>query len=136
MSQSEQSQQDAIDILRHAATKTPLYSATWRMLGNAAAYLEDSPTTGTSAELLQRAEKVLGLLPCEECDHSLVLHFDRYGCEYERGDIEGDESGPGYALGPCGCKAENLSDDGNDAFLLLRDLRQVRLLREMGAARG
>lgn len=87
-------------------------------------------------ELLNRAETVLGLLPCEECDHSLSLHFDRYGCEYDLGDREGDESGPAYARGNCGCKAANLSSDGSDIFLLLRDLRQVRLLAKMEANRG
>ena len=79
-------------------------------------------------DFLDRAEKVIGIIPCEECGHSLSLHFDRYGCEYELGDCEGDESGPAYARGNCGCKAENLSDDGNDAFILLRDLRQLRIL--------
>ena len=79
--------------------------------------------------LLERAEKVLGILPCEECGHSLHLHFDRYGCEYDMGDCEGDESRPAYARGNCGCKAINLSCDGNDAFQLLRDLRRTRILK-------
>lgn len=87
--------------------------------------------------LLDRAEKVIGIQPCDECGHSLILHFDRYGCEYERGDHEGGEGDHGpfgaYAMGPCGCKAENLSDDGNEAFFLLRDLRQIRILRELEA---
>ena len=81
-------------------------------------------------ELLQRVENVLSILPCEECEHSLSLHFDRYGCEYERGDRQVQDVGA-VAMGPCGCKAENLSDDGNDQFLLLRDIRQMRLLREV-----
>ena len=84
-----------------------------------------------SDELLARAEKVLNVLECEECGHSLGLHFNRYGCDYDLGDREGDESGPAYARGECGCKADNLSDDGNEAFLLLRDLRQFRILSEM-----
>jgi hypothetical protein len=88
-------------------------------------------TSDLQAELLERAEKVLAILPCEECEHSLDLHFDRYGCSYERGDLPGDESGPARALPPCGCKAENLSVDGAAAFTLLCDLRQVRILKEM-----
>ena len=100
-------------------------------------YIQFSPSLQVEVEpgagLLERSEKVLGLLPCEECGHSLDLHFDRYGCEYEMGDRPGDESGPAEARGTCCCKAENLSSDGNDQFLLLRDLRQVRLLREIAA---
>lgn len=80
-------------------------------------------------KILQRCEVVIGLQNCDECEHSLVLHFDRYGCEYDRGDRQVQDVGA-VAMGPCGCKAENLSDDGNDAFLLLRDLRQMRILRE------
>ena len=76
-------------------------------------------------ELLQRAENILGILPCEECEHSLVLHFDHYGCEYERGDVQVQDVGA-VAQGPCSCKADGLSEDGNDQFLLLRDIRQVR----------
>ena len=79
-------------------------------------------------DLLSRAEQVIGIIPCEECGHSLSLHFDRYGCEYERGDREGYEGEPAQAYPPCGCKAESLSDDGNDAFLLLRDIRQARIV--------
>ncbi|MGA7924379.1 MAG: hypothetical protein WCA20_00105 [Candidatus Sulfotelmatobacter sp.] len=67
-----------------------------------------------STELLHRAETLLGLVPCEECGRSLSLHFDRH----------------------CGCKADHLSSDGNAVFLLLRDLRQLRLLAIMEAARG
>ena len=97
--------------------------------------MEVDIATEVALDLLKRAEQIVGQIPCEECDHSLYLHFDRYGCEYERGDAPGGEGEQGpygeQALGPCGCKAENLSDDGNAAFLLLRDLRQVRLLREM-----
>jgi hypothetical protein len=80
-------------------------------------------------ERLERAEKVIGIIPCDECNHSLVLHFDRYGCEYERGDTQVQDVGA-VALGPCGCKAENLSDDGKDAFTLLRDLRNWRGMKE------
>lgn len=83
--------------------------------------------------LLERVEAVLGVLPCEECEHSLALHFDRNGCEYERGDRQVQEVGA-VAMGPCGCKAENLSDDGNDAFLLLRDILQMRLLNSIAAS--
>lgn len=81
-------------------------------------------------ELLKRAEDIIGLLECDECGHSLVLHFDRHGCEYERGDVQVQDVGA-VASGPCGCKAESLSDDGNNEFLLLRDLRQRRLLAQM-----
>jgi hypothetical protein len=95
--------------------------------------------TGIELDLLARAEQVIGLQDCDECGHSLILHFDRHGCEYERGDHEGGEGDHGpygaYAMGPCGCKAENLSDDGNDAFLLLRDIRQMRLIREAQGGR-
>ena len=87
----------------------------------------------TQQQLLERAEKIIGIIDCDECGHSLSLHFDCYGCEYDLGDCEGDESGPAHARGNCGCKAENLSDDGNDAFLLLRDLRQVRILNKCDA---
>jgi len=97
--------------------------------------MEVDIATEVALDLLRRAEEVIGLQPCDECNHSLVLHFDKHGCEYECGDAPGGEGDHGpygaHALGPCGCKAENLSDDGNDAFLLLRDLRRVRLLREM-----
>ena len=84
---------------------------------------------GELRQLLQRCEDVIGLQDCDECEHSLVLHFDRYGCEYERGDHLEQDVG-WVAGGPCGCKAENLSADGNDAFLLLRDIRQLRILAE------
>ena len=82
-------------------------------------------------ELLTKAETVLSVIECEDCGHSLGLHFSRYGCEADMGDREGDEDGPAYARGECGCKAENLSDDGTEAFLLLRDLRQLRILASM-----
>ena len=62
-------------------------------------------------DLLKRCKDVIGIIDCDECGHSLALHLDRYGCDYETGDA------------PCGCKAENLSDDGNDAFVLLKELR-------------
>jgi hypothetical protein len=84
---------------------------------------------GELRQLLQRCEDVIGIQNCDECEHSLVLHFDRYGCEYERGDHLEQDVG-WVAGGPCGCKAENLSADGNDAFLLLRDIRQLRILAE------
>lgn len=52
----------------------------------------------------------LAKLVCPECDHELQHHVDEYGCEIERGDREGDESGPAYALGPCGCSDADLED--------------------------
>jgi hypothetical protein len=81
-------------------------------------------------ELLKRIELVLGTIPCDECDHSLDLHFDIYGCERERPDVPGDESGVAYAPGPCCCKAENQSDDGSMTFALLREIREMRILAE------
>jgi hypothetical protein len=38
---------------------------------------------------------------CEECGHAVSLHMDRYGCQYERGDIVVNECN--VAGGPCGC---------------------------------
>lgn len=81
-------------------------------------------------DLLERIEKVLGIIPCDECEHGLSLHFNRDGCDYERGDRQVQEVGA-VAMGPCGCKAASLSDDGKEAFLLLRDIRQMRILRGM-----
>jgi hypothetical protein len=42
---------------------------------------------------------------CEECGHAVSLHMDRYGCQYERGDIwvSGDNCDGLVAGGPCGC---------------------------------
>lgn len=38
---------------------------------------------------------------CEECGHDLLLHADKYGCQYEPGDtFDGSRAKP-----PCGCKA-------------------------------
>jgi hypothetical protein len=51
-------------------------------------------------------------IECDECGHKVSLHGDRYGCQYERGDIvfpgEGGASGSGYEIagGPCGCMCE------------------------------
>ena len=49
---------------------------------------------------------------CPECGHELQHHAHKDGCEIERGDHEGDESGPAYALPPCGCNAEELTENG------------------------
>jgi hypothetical protein len=42
---------------------------------------------------------------CEECGHAVSLHMDRYGCQYERGDIVVNECN--VAGGPCGCKVHH-----------------------------
>lgn len=62
----------------------------------------------------------LGLVICTECDHELILHVDKYGCERDRGD--GYRAGSEYleALGPCGCKGGPLEQQ------IIALLRQVR----------
>jgi hypothetical protein len=47
--------------------------------------------------------------PCANCDHAFRLHADKYGCEYERGDVWVTGNQPSrptvlMAQGPCGCK--------------------------------
>jgi hypothetical protein len=44
---------------------------------------------------------------CPWCDHRISLHADKYGCEYERGDVpmrskDGDDVTT--AAGSCGCQ--------------------------------
>ena len=49
----------------------------------------------------------LNTLECEDCGHPLSKHGDKYGCEYDRGDIQMGCRDGGTVLaasGPCGCE--------------------------------
>lgn len=51
--------------------------------------------------------KELRTAECDECSHAIAIHGDRYGCEYERGDVEmpcRDGGTVMAAAGPCHCK--------------------------------
>jgi hypothetical protein len=51
--------------------------------------------------------KGLQYAKCEECGRRIAHHGDRYGCEYERGDVEMPCRDGGTILaaaGPCGCE--------------------------------
>src|ERR1700678_1276693 len=51
--------------------------------------------------------KELRTAECEECGHAISKHGDRYGCEYERGDVEMPTRDGGTILaaaGPCHCQ--------------------------------
>jgi hypothetical protein len=53
--------------------------------------------------LLQELQSV----ECDECGHAIAKHGDRYGCEYERGDVPmtcRDGGTVMAAAGPCGCR--------------------------------
>ncbi|SRR5579872_414063 len=56
------------------------------------------------------AEQILEQLKtaeCLECGHALSKHGDKYGCEYDRGDVEMTCRDGGTILaaaGPCGCE--------------------------------
>lgn len=48
---------------------------------------------------------------CPKCGHEMRLHGDKYGCQYERGDVfvtgnQAEQPTVLMARGPCGCKAE------------------------------
>lgn len=58
------------------------------------------------SELLAKLVGQVAKIECDTCGHKLGLHVDKYGCEFDRGDREGDESGPAYALGPCACQCD------------------------------
>lgn len=73
-----------------------------RTLVEYAAELIDRETH--AAELLEALEGII----CPDCDHRLGLHADQYGCEFERGDREGNEGEPSQAMGPCSCKGEDI----------------------------
>ena len=54
-----------------------------------------------NARLMAAAPELLAAvenIECSECGHKLRLHADRYGCEFERGDVGA------VAMGPCSCK--------------------------------
>lgn len=42
---------------------------------------------------------------CPECEHPWSMHGDKYGCEYEPGDVSDPDIG-WRALPPCGCKLQ------------------------------
>ncbi len=64
------------------------------------------PDYGKSRREIEREElEAEAEEECQECGHKNNLHDPKYGCEYDLGDVEGDESGPAYCKGECGCKA-------------------------------
>jgi hypothetical protein len=75
-----------------------------------------------SPEMLVALE---GLI-CPQCNHELGLHVDKYGCEQERGDREGDEGEVAQAMGPCGCNDDDLTEDYPDIRRALRALRKAK----------
>ena len=69
----------------------------------------------------------LGAMLCPCCGHELRHHAHKGGCEIERGDCQGDESGPAFAMGPCGCNPERLAQDGwHDFAVALKVILKVR----------
>jgi hypothetical protein len=74
----------------------------------------------SKTELITAAPELfteLGNIHCSDCDHPLRQHIDRYGCEHERGDREGNEGEVAQAMGPCGCSG---SDEDAKAIAALR----------------
>jgi len=71
----------------------------------------------------------LAKLICPACDHELQHHLDKFGCEVERGDHEGNEGEPAYALPPCGCNEDDLRDDYPDMVRALKALREAKQAR-------
>lgn len=56
---------------------------------------------------LDRTLLELQTAECDECGHAIAKHGDKYGCEYERGDVAMDTRDGGTvmaAAGPCGCQ--------------------------------
>jgi hypothetical protein len=78
----------------------------------------------TDQALIKQLTEALGNFECGECSHPLRLHLGRYGCEVERGDLEGDESGPAEALPPCSCKGAFPEDVAAIKALLAAKERQ------------
>ncbi len=66
--------------------------------------------------------KALEELECYDCQHLMKYHVDKYGCEVERGDQEGFEGEPAYAMGPCGCQCL----DTPDLLNLIAAIRKAR----------
>jgi ribosomal protein S27AE len=64
----------------------------------------------TIHQLVMDAEGLLAELrsaECDDCGHAIAKHGDRYGCEYERGDVEMSTRDGGSvmaAAGPCHCR--------------------------------
>jgi ribosomal protein S27AE len=64
----------------------------------------------TIKHLVSDAEGLLRELrtaECDDCGHAIAKHGDRYGCEYERGDVPMNCRDGGTimaAAGPCHCK--------------------------------
>ena len=67
-------------------------------------FITDPDYGKTRAELRREEEQSELDEECEFCRHRKLLHDAKYGCEYDLGDVEGDESGPAYCRGECGCK--------------------------------
>jgi ribosomal protein S27AE len=80
----------AIEQLTRAAAELDQAHATLKDCG-----LDDIDAGGyrkpTIKNLVIDAEGLLQELrhaECDECNHRIAHHGDRYGCEYERGDVE------------------------------------------------
>ncbi|HLG97111.1 MAG TPA: hypothetical protein VKX49_12430 [Bryobacteraceae bacterium] len=101
--QSIEQLQQAIDALDQA-------HATMKSIG-----LEDVDNgcggayRATIKSVCGNAESILEELrtaDCDECQHAIQLHVEKYGCEYERGDVATPCRDGGTimaAAGPCGC---------------------------------
>jgi hypothetical protein len=68
----------------------------------------------------------LAKLVCPECGHELQHHADRYGCEIERGDREGNEGEPAQAMGPCGCNDADLREAYPDLVRATEAIRKAK----------
>ena len=77
-------------------------------------------------ELTRRAKQrdqlrcALEGIVCPSCDHILVRHVGREGCEHDRGKVGT------VALGPCSCQGEEFTEVA----------QAVKALRECGDSNG
>jgi len=71
----------------------------------------------------------LAKLVCPECGDELQHHADKYGCEIERGDREGNEGEPAHAMGRCGCSTDDLSESFPDYVRATEAFRKAKAVK-------
>jgi hypothetical protein len=103
----------AVRDLEHASAELDQVHASLKDIGfqdlqiPAVGWVGNWPRIDSLVKHLDALREALLEAECPECDHAIAKHGDKYGCEYERGDVDMPTRDGGTILaaaGPCGCR--------------------------------